>query len=150
EATTLQSAFYANASAERRSQALTVEVMPLPASGRPAGFSSSNVGQLTLEGAIDRTRVKAGDAITWRLTIKGTGNLRNVQLPPLDQLDGFKVYDPTTKVTLNPGDVVSGEKVYTYLLMPTRGGKLTLPKVELPYFDPQAGKYVVAHTEPVA
>ena len=150
EATTLQSAFYANASAERRSQALTVEVMPLPAAGRPAGFQSSNVGQLTLEGAIDRTRVKAGDAITWRLTIKGTGNLRNVQLPPMAELDGFKVYDPTTKVTLNPGDVVSGEKVYTYLLMPTRGGKLTLPKVELPYFDPEAGKYGVARTEPVA
>lgn len=152
EATTLQSAFYANASADRSSQALTVQVMPLPVAGRPAGFLSSNVGQLSLAGAVDRTRVQAGDAITWRLTIHGTGNLRNVQLPSMDQvsgLDAFKVYDPTTKVTLIPGDVVSGEKVYTYLLMPIRGGKVTLPSIALPYFDPQTGKYAVSKTEPV-
>jgi hypothetical protein len=149
EATTLQSAFYANASATRRSVPLTVEVMPLPAEGRPPGFDPVNVGQYDLVGQIDRTSVKAGEALTFRVTVKGIGNVRNVKLPRLDKLDGFKAYEPTTKESLEKGDLVRGEKTYTYLLMPLRGGSLTLPAIEMPYFDPTAGRYAVAKTQPV-
>jgi hypothetical protein len=149
EATTLQSAFYANASAARRSTPLTVEVMPLPVQGRPPGFDSSNVGQFDLSASVDRTQVKAGEAVTLRITVKGIGNIRNVKLAKL-QPDGFKAYEPTTKETLERGDLVRGEKVYTYLLMPTRGGALSLPALELPYFDPTAGRYAVAHTQPIS
>jgi len=150
EATTLQSAFYANASATRRSTPLTVEVMPLPADGRPAGFDPVNVGQYDLLGAIDRTSVKAGEALTFRVTVKGIGNVRNVKLPRLDKLDGFKAYEPTAKETLDKGDLVRGEKTYTYLLMPTRGGALTLPAIELAYFDPTVGRYAIARTQPIS
>jgi hypothetical protein len=150
EATTLQSAFYSNASATRRSLPLTVEVMPLPVNGRPAGFDPANVGQFDLVGSLDRTSVKAGEALTFRISVKGIGNVRNVKLPKLDKLDGFKAYEPTTKETLDKGDLVRGEKAYTYLLMPTRGGSLTLPVIELAYFDPTAGRYAIAKTQPIS
>jgi hypothetical protein len=149
EATTMQSAFYANASATRRSPELTVEVRPLPVEGRPPGFEAPNVGQLELAGAVDRAQVKAGEAISWRLTVRGSGNLRNVKLTRLEQLDGFKVYEPTVKESIAPGEPVHGEKTYLYLLMPERGGTLTLPSVELAYFDPAAEKYEVARTAPI-
>ncbi len=149
EATTLQSAFYANASATRRSAPIVVDVLPLPVEGRPPGFESPNVGQFDLIGAVDRTSVKAGEAVTWKLTVRGAGNIRNVKLPKLDKLDGFKVYEPTAKETLDKGDVVRGEKVYTYLLLPVRGGTLTLPQVALPYFDPAAAHYAIAKTQAV-
>jgi hypothetical protein len=149
EATTLQSAFYANASAAKKSQAITVEVLPLPAAGRPANFEPTNVGQLELQGAVDRTDVKAGEAVTWKLTVRGTGNLRNVKLPRLDKLDGFKTYDPTTRENIEKGDQIRGEKTWTFLLMPTRGGKIDLPAVELAFFDPGAAQYRVARTAPV-
>jgi hypothetical protein len=144
ETTTMQSAFYANASATRRSPALAVEVRPLPVEGRPAGFDPSSVGQLELAASVDRAQVKAGEAVTWKLTLRGAGNLRPVKLPRPEHLDGWKVYDPTVKESIVPGEPVRGEKVYTYLLMPERGGALSLPAVELPYFDPQAGAYAVA------
>ncbi len=146
EVTTMQSMFNPNASASRRSPALTVDVKPLPAEGRPAGFEPANVGQFEVAATVDRAQVKAGEAVTWRITLSGTGNIRNVKLPKLDHLDGFKLYDPTVRENIQPGDVVRGEKVYTYLLMPERGGAQSLPAVELPYFDPSIGKYAVARS----
>src|SRR5262249_33211724 len=37
-----------------------------------------------------------------------------------------------------------------YLLMPVRGGALTLPRIDLAYFDPKAGRYAVASAPSIA
>ncbi len=146
----MQTAFMAGASDTRRSKALTVEVMPLPVEGRPEGFESANVGHYELSSSVDRSVVKAGEAVTWKVTVRGTGNIRNVRLPKLDKLDGFRVYEPTTKETIEPGDEIHGEKVYTYLLLPQKGGTLSVPSMELAYFDPTTAKYAVAKSPRVA
>ena len=90
EATTMQTAFMAGASDARKSKAITVEVMPLPVEGRPAAFEPSNVGHYELSSSVDRTAVKAGEAVTWKVTVRGTGNIRNVRLPKLEKLEGFR------------------------------------------------------------
>ena len=89
EATTMQTAFMAGASDARKSKALTVDVMPLPVDGRPPGFEPSNVGHYELSSSVDRTAVKAGEAVTWKVTVRGVGNIRNVRLPKIDKLDGL-------------------------------------------------------------
>jgi tetratricopeptide (TPR) repeat protein len=150
EATTLSTAFMANASDMRKSKALTVDVMPLPVEGRPAGFESANVGHYELSSSVDRTAVKAGEAVTWKVTVRGVGNIRNARLPKLEKVDGFRVYEPTTKETIDPGDEIHGQKVYTYLLLPQKGGALNVPEIELAYFDPTTAKYAVAKTQPIA
>ncbi|MDB4970018.1 MAG: BatD [Myxococcales bacterium] len=149
EATTMQTAFRPGASDSRKSKAITVEVMPLPVDGRPVGFEASNVGRFELSSSLDRTAVKAGEAVTWKVTIRGAGNIRNVRLPKLERVEGFRVYEPTTKETIEPGDEVHGQKVYTYLLLPSKGGKLSVPAMALPYFDPALAKYGVARTQPI-
>jgi hypothetical protein len=147
EVTTMGNMFGPNASSARRSPAITVEVKPLPVEGRPEKFEAANVGQFELTAAVERPQVKAGEAVTWRVTLRGSGNLRHVKLPKLDKVDGFKVYDPTVKEQVQPqDDVVRGEKTWTYLLMPERGGTLNLPPIELPYFDPAQGQYAVARS----
>ncbi|HEY2743427.1 MAG TPA: BatD family protein [Polyangia bacterium] len=154
EATTMETAFMAGASDTRKSKALTVDVMPLPVEGRPAGFEPSNVGHYELSSSVDRSAVKAGEAVTWKVTVRGVGNIRNVRLPPYakmaEKLDGWRVYEPTTKETIDPGDEIHGQKVYTYLLLPQKGGALTVPPVELAYFDPTTAKYGVAKSQPIA
>ena len=149
EATTMQTAFMAGASDARKSKALTVDVMPLPVDGRPLGFEPSNVGHYELSSSVDRTAVKAGEAVTWKVTVRGVGNIRNVRLPKIEKLDGFRVYEPTTKETIEPGDEIHGQKVYTYLLLPQKGGALSVPPVTLAYFDPTTAKYGVAKSQPV-
>jgi len=142
EATTLQTAFYAGASAVRGSKAITIDVLPLPKAGQPAGFETPNVGQFQLAGALDKQRVKAGEAVTYTLTVRGRGNLRNVKLPVLDAVEGFKVYEPAVKQDLVRGDGgVEGSKSWSYLMLPRKGGALAIPEVTLAYFDPVEKRY---------
>jgi oxygen tolerance protein BatD len=150
ESTTLQTAFSPTASDTRKSRAITIDVLPLPKDGRPAGFEAANVGRFELTSAVDRSAVRAGEAVTWKVTVRGVGNIRNLRLPKLERVEGFRVYEPTTKETIEPGDEVHGQKVYTYLLLPQKGGALELPALALAYFDPEAGKYAVARSTPIA
>ena len=36
-------------------------------------------------------------------------------------MDGFSVYEPTTKEQIEPGDVVRGEKIYTLPVVAAEG-----------------------------
>ena len=60
--------------------------------------------------AVDRAAVAVGDAVTLTMTVRGTGNLRNVVLPALPTLPGWKGYEPKTNVALDPSAVVHGTK----------------------------------------
>lgn len=145
EVTTSQTAFYANGSTTRASKPLTIEAQPLPAAGRPDGFESTNVGRFEVMGGADKVQLKAGEALTYRLLVKGAGNLRNLKVPRFEQLDGFKVYEPTVTDAVQKTDGgVEGMKVLSYLMLPRRGGELRIPPVTLHYFDPQARKYAEA------
>jgi len=150
EVTTLQTAFYPGGSAVRASKPITIEVLPLPAAGRPEGFEAANVGRLELAAAVDKAEVKAGDAVTYRLTVRGEGNLRNVKVPRLARVDGFKVYEPTVQEHVDHGDKIGGDKIFTYLMLPQKGGDLTIPAVELPFFDPYEKKYFIARSPSLA
>ena len=147
EATTLQSAFYANASAARRSQALTVEVMPLPASGRPAGFESSNVGQLDSRGR-DRSHAGQGGRGGHLAAhhARAPATCATCSCPPLDQarrLQGLRADDQGEHRSRRRG---AAARRSTPISHAETRRQADLPEVELPYFDPQAGKYAVAHT----
>lgn len=146
EVTTVESAFYSNASASRKSPPLAVEVMPLPVEGRPAGFEPANVGQFQLAATVDRDKIVAGAAVTWKVTLRGTGNIRQVRLPKLGKVEGWKIYEPTVRENIAPGEPMSGEKIYTFIAQPEKGGALALPVVSIAFFDPATAKYATVQT----
>ena len=53
---------------------MTIDVKPLPA-GKPADFSGG-VGEFNITSSINSTNVKTNDAVTVKLVISGTGNLK--------------------------------------------------------------------------
>jgi hypothetical protein len=132
-----------------RSDPLTIEAVPLPKAGQPAGFDAGSVGKFEVAARADRTAVAVGEAITLTVDIKGQGNIRNVQVPRLPALDGWKTYEPKVNVTLDGGDQVAGTKSIEYLLLPERAGTTMIPSFELPYFDPAAKAYAIARSQPV-
>ena len=136
--------FFSARQQEVSSNALEVEVLPLPRAGRPAGFVPGNVGRYDLTATLDRDRIKGGDAVTLTVTVRGQGNLRQFKVPPLGELPGFKVYEP--KITDN---LELGEKRLEYLLMPTRAGRLKVPVISVPTFDPGKGAYRLLRTRPL-
>jgi hypothetical protein len=127
---------------KRSSAPLTIEVAPLPTDGQPAGFDPANVGRFNFSASIDRNKVEVGEPITLTMVARGEGNVRNLKLPDLPKVEGFKVYEPETEVDLRAsGRTVTGMRASRVLMIPKQEGKLTIPAIEWSYFDPSSGEY---------
>lgn len=130
-----------NVKKEVKSQPVTVRVKPLPESGKPAGFSGA-VGSFSLKANLDKTRVKANDAITMRVTVSGNGNLELIDKLNVEFPADFEVYDPKIKDNITTGNGgVSGSRTFEYLIIPRNPGKFTLKPFELSCFNLASRKY---------
>ena len=131
---------YTNVTRAIKAPGVTIHVESLP-SGKPAGFSGG-VGQFTLSPSISQTEVETNDAVTIRLDISGTGNMKLLKTPSVDWPEGFEPYDP--KVTNNfktTAAGVSGTKSIEYLAIPRASGDYTVPSVAFSYFDTESDTY---------
>lgn len=118
---------------------VVINVQPLPA--KPAGFSGA-VGEFKLASSINATDVKTNDAVTIKLTLSGTGNMKLIGTPEVKFPQDFEIYDP--KVTddyklTNSG--LTGTKTFEYLAIPRHAGNFTIPAVEFTYFDLKSNSY---------
>ncbi|MGI5862793.1 MAG: BatD family protein, partial [Myxococcales bacterium] len=149
DVTTGFSLVFSGRKVHRASQPVTIEVLPLPP-GAPAGFEAANVGQWRLKAEATPTRVQLGQPITLRVTLEGSGNVRNVAVPKLPPINGFKSYDPTTseKISTAKGRY-GGRRTLEYLLMPTQTGTFEIPPLVFSYFDPATRDYRQAASEPI-
>lgn len=124
---------------------VVINVQPLPA--KPAGFSGA-VGEFKLASSINATDVKTNDAVTIKLTLSGTGNMKLIGTPEVKFPQDFEIYDP--KVTddyklTNSG--LTGTKTFEYLAIPRHAGNFTIPAVEFTYFDLKSNSYKTLKTE---
>jgi len=135
--------FFARRKTVKRSSApLTIQVVPVPTDGQPPGFDPANVGRFSFGASVDREKVEVGEPITLTMTVRGEGNVRNLNLPELKQVEGFKVYEPETEVDLRAsGSTVTGLRTSRVLMIPKQAGKYKVPAIEWSYFDPSAGEY---------
>ncbi|NJM15026.1 MAG: protein BatD [Bacteroidales bacterium] len=122
------------------SPAIKINVKPLPGS-RPAGFEGA-VGSYSLSSTIDKQEVKTNEAITLKLKISGTGNIKLLNDPAIDFPPSLEVYDPKVAVNATPGaNGTTGSKTFEYLIIPRYAGEYTIPAVPFAYFDPATGSY---------
>ncbi|MBP5659268.1 MAG: protein BatD [Paludibacteraceae bacterium] len=136
---------YTTATRTLRAPGATIHVTPLPA-GKPASYAGG-VGKFTMDAKLSNTDVKANEAITLTLTIRGAGNMKLLKTPAVDWPEGFEQYDP--KVTNNfktSTGGMSGTRTIEYLAIPRAAGDYTLPAVQFGYFDTEKGKYEILST----
>ncbi len=131
---------YVNVQKPIRTPKLTIEVSPLP-SGRPVSYYGG-VGNFSISSSISSTELKEDEAVTLKLVVSGTGNMKLIKTPEVKFPADFEVYDPKVdnKFTLKAGGL-SGNKVMEYLAIPRHGGTYTIPPVEFAYFDVESGNY---------
>ncbi|MBR6168163.1 MAG: protein BatD [Paludibacteraceae bacterium] len=131
---------YTNVTKMITAPGVTIKVDGLPG-GKPAGFSGG-VGKFTLTPSISQTELQTNDAVTIKLDISGTGNMKLLKTPAIDWPEGFEPYDP--KVTNNFSTTtagVSGTKSIEYLAIPRNAGDYTIPPVTFSYFDIEEKTY---------
>ena len=125
---------------------LTINVKELPA-GKPANFSGG-VGEFTLSSTISTQELKTNDAVTIKLVISGTGNMKLINTPEVDFPQDFEIYDPKVDNKFNlTRNGLSGNKVIEYLAIPRHAGTYTIPAIEFSYFDLKSQSYKTLKTD---
>ncbi len=119
---------------------LEIQVMPLPVEGRPKDFSGA-IGKFEFEATGTPQRVKVGEPVSMKLTIRGSGNFDRIGQPSLVEADGWTTY--SAKQDFQGGDSAGTEGVKTFELPVTpTARKTTMPVFAFSFFDPEAAKYV--------
>ncbi|MDE6632486.1 MAG: BatD family protein [Muribaculaceae bacterium] len=121
---------------------LVIDVKALP-SPQPADFSGG-VGQFSISSSLPSASLKTNQPASIIYEVKGSGNLKYVKLPDLNNLypKQLEVFSPTTEVNAAAkGVTVSGNVKFDYSFTPLELGQYQIPEVALVYFDPSTGKY---------
>ena len=131
------------------SRPVTIEVQPLPASGRPGSFAG-HVGTLGVSASVDRAQVETNEAVTLTVEYSGTGNLRTLSPPEIEFPAEFEAFPPETTDRISEGGgSLQGTRSFAYVLIPRVPGELAIPEVEVAYFDPVSQRYVSARSQPL-
>ncbi|GBE29331.1 hypothetical protein BMS3Bbin04_00343 [bacterium BMS3Bbin04] len=123
------------------SEPITVNIKSLPYENQPDGFANV-VGNWSLDARLDAKEVQTNESVTLTIRIKGEGNVGFLPAPEVRVPPDIELYEPEISVHKRPGNgEISGEKVFTYLLIPRRPGEQIIPPVEFSFFDPKLEEY---------
>ena len=132
------------------SEPIELTIHPLPLDGRPVNYSQA-VGQFSLSTYIDSSEVEVNKAVTFKVELKGSGNLNLIEISEPDFPVGVDIFD--RKRPLFDRDVFrddfTGVKRWEYIIMPRRSGLFIVPEMELAYFNPAQNSWKVARSKPL-
>ena len=130
---------YRTVSAKAKSDPVYLSVKDLPSP--PSGFCGG-VGNMDFFVTIDNDKVKANEAITLKIKISGTGNLKLINAPKIDFPADFEVYDPkSTDSQVATEEGQTGSKLFEYLIIPRHAGDYVIKPFSFSSFNPVTGKY---------
>ncbi|MCC7012201.1 MAG: BatD family protein [Planctomycetes bacterium] len=127
-----------------RAPELTIQVVPLPETGRPVDFGGA-IGTLAARADATPRDVDAGDSIKLKVEWTGEGNLEFFTPPDIARLESFRdfrVYGRTEEKAFDRRTVV-------YDISPVTSQAREIPAVPLSVYDPQSERYVSVKTEPI-
>lgn len=134
-----------------QSNEIELEVLPLPAEGRPKDFTGV-VGDFEIDLSADPTSLSVGDPIAVEISITGSGNFDAITSPPLTKSEGWKLYPPR-RYDMGNSDTETGEPHhqvgFSQVLIPQEPVS-EIPSYEFNYFSPTKKQYVTLRTKPVA
>jgi hypothetical protein len=122
-----------------KSEPITIDVEPLPNTDKEF---NGVVGRYTIKSTLDKSSVKANDAVNLNVTISGDGELKLIDSIPFRFPPDFDHYDPkiVDHLTITPSGV-SGSRNFSYVLIPRHQGKYSIPALDFTYFDPAKKAY---------
>jgi len=127
------------------SDPVSINVKDLP--NQPSNFSGA-VGTFSINSALDKTSVKANEAVTLKLTVSGSGNLTLINAPKIELPEDFESYEPKTSDRVTASDNgLNGSITFEYLFIPRFAGNFTIPAIEFVFFNPGSRQFETRTTE---
>lgn len=124
---------YASRPITAASDPVQLHVSSLPSDGRPDDFSGAIGRSFDFHASVSPSQVKAGDPLTLKMDVKGSGNLKNLKMPEFQE-PGFKTYAPQIK----NGE---GDKSVEQVIIPISAGAKQVPALRFSYFDTDTNSY---------
>ncbi|MCK5171228.1 MAG: protein BatD, partial [Bacteroidales bacterium] len=122
------------------SNTVVIDVKPLP-SNKPYKFSGA-VGKLKLAASVDNSNVKTNDAISLKVKIYGSGNIKYINPLNIEFPTDFDVYDPKVNDNIKYSEKGAiGSKTFEYLMIPRHAGEVTIPAFNFSYFDTETDQF---------
>jgi len=141
--------YYENKSVSVKSSTVNINVKALP--DNAPGYFSGAVGNFSLKTEVSDDSVKTNDAITIKLIVSGTGNIKLIDPPGIKFPNEFEVYDPEIKLNVNTAaGGNSGSKTFEYTLIPRYPGNFNIGNIRFAYFDPTTGRYKTLQSESIS
>jgi hypothetical protein len=131
--------------------ATRVRVSALPEAGRPADFSGL-VGALAVEIAAKPSRLAIGASTRLEVSLRGSGNLWDARDPLTGApgLEGIELFPARPRLELEPGVQLAVRRSFAYDAVPSREGRLVIPTLRIPWFDPEQRVYRIATSPELA
>jgi hypothetical protein len=121
---------------------VTLDILPLPKSGEPAGFTGA-IGHFQLEPPkLSSAEVRAGDPVTLTVVVKGEGNITRFALPRPVSTTMWQIFPPTADTQLPNVSPFSGTRSFSYTLIPLSDRLRATPAIPFAFFDPQKKDFV--------
>jgi len=116
-----------------------------PEEGRPPGWRGL-VGPVRWTATLTPERLALGGSARLSVTVLGTGNAWLAPSPraQLEAVAEIEVFERPPQLARDAGRELVWRRYFTFELVPRREGRIALPALELPYFDPQQRAYAAA------
>ncbi len=91
----------------------------------------------------------AGDPITLRVELSGSGSLRQALPPSLRESEDFRVYKSRLVNEDFQRDGLTGRKIIEQVVIPTHSGVDEIPALEFSFYDTASRQYQTIQTNPI-
>lgn len=127
--------------AEAKTAPVKINVLPLPAQGKPKDFSGM-VGNYSFDATFDKDSLTLGDALTLSIQISGDGKPGTITDPVLPDFSDFRTVPPenSIKKKVSNGKVVTTKNIRIFLY-PKKKGEFDIPEITYSWFNPSKKKY---------
>ena len=123
-----------------------IQAFPEP---RPFDFSGA-VGEFSIGSGMDRETAKVNEGFTFTVAMTGTGNLGLFSLPEIKFPDEVEAFPPTDTFEKDAfRDDLTGTQSWEYILIPRQAGNITIPRIQMSYFDPNSDSWKRTQTDPI-
>ncbi|MGW8316442.1 MAG: BatD family protein, partial [Bacteroidales bacterium] len=122
---------------------VTIHVKPLPA-GAPEGFTGG-VGDFTMNASLSASEIGVNEALSLKITIRGTGNLPLLGAPEVNLPPDHDLYDVNQSLnTSTSGNRISGSVTFEYPIIARHAGRFRIAPIRFAWFDPSDNTYRTA------
>ncbi len=117
---------------------ISARALPEPV---PAEFTGA-VGTFQLELSSDKQSIRAGEPLSLKLMLSGTGNLLTLKLPDITLPASFRQNPPEITTTLKTNSLpTSGTISASIVAWPQSGGEYKIPALRMAAFNPETKQF---------